>query len=270
MKQIAFDFTGTTVIVTGGSGGIGKEITLGFARSGANVVIGDLKEEAGKAVLNEIQEFGGKAIYVATDVTKQESVDHLVQAALNEYGSLDILVNGAGVATRVFGDPFTDLIEEDFIRTYNVNVMGVVHTCRAVFDLFVNKKAGKIINIASVVGHSTNPQNVPYAVSKAGALNLTMNLAKEMGRYGVTVNAVCPGYVLTPMYEAVAPAMILKNPALKGKGAKELVMYLSEQNCALRRPQTVEDIANGVLFLASDGADNITGQILDVSGGYKI
>ncbi len=270
MGSIKFDFSGQTVIVTGASGGIGKGIAKGFAVAGANVVIADMNAEMGNETAKEFVDAGCKAIFLKVDVTNQESVDELVNKTLETFGKLDILVNGAGVAAKVFGDPFTDLIEEDFIRTYNVNVLGVVHACRSVFPIFTDQMSGKIINIASVVGHSTNPMNVPYAVSKAGVLNLTMNLAKEMGKYNVNVNAVCPGYVLTPMYEKCAPAMIEKLPAMKGKSAAELVQYFSEQNCALRRPQTVEDLANGVLFLASDGAKEITGQILDVGGGYKI
>ena len=270
MSKIRFDFQDEVAVVTGASGGIGKAIAAEFAAAGAYTVIADLKKEEGEQTVSELTADGYQAVFIETDVTSQASTDALIREVCSRYGKIDILVNGAGVAGTVFGDPFTDLVESDFVRTYNVNVLGVYHTCRSVFDLFCAQKRGKIINLASVVGHSTNPQNVPYAVSKAGVLNLTMNLAKEMGKYSVNVNAVCPGYVLTPMYEKCAPAMIKKNPSLAGKGAPELVQYFSEMNCALKRPQSPEDIAKGVVFLASDDAQNITGQILDIGGGYKI
>ena len=269
-QKIQFDFTGTTVLVTGGAGGIGKGIALGFGRAGANVVVGDMKKDDGLATVAEIEKAGGHGLFVELNVTDMDSVTAYVQAALDKFGSVDVLVNSAGVSNRIFGDPFTDLLDEDFDRTYAVNVKGMVHTTRAVYDMFRNRGYGRIINVCSVVGHSTNPLNVPYAVSKAGALNLTMNLAKELGPYQVTVNALCPGYVYTPMYENATPAMLTKLPALKGYTGKELVAHFAKLNCAMKVEQTPEDMANGAMFLASDGARNITGLVLDVAGGYKI
>lgn len=270
MGRIRYDFKGETVAITGASGGIGRGIALGFGRAGANVVIGDVKEEEGRAVAAEVEALGGRALFVRCDVTDQASAEGLVRAALDGFGGLDVLVNSAGMANRKFGDPFTDLPDEDFDLTYSVNVKGMVHTCRAVYDLFRNRRAGRIVNVCSVVGHSTNLFNVPYAVSKAASLNLTVHLAKELGPYLVTVNALCPGYVLTPMYEKAAPALIEKIPSLQGKSAAELVEYFAKSNCALGRVQTEEDLANGALFLASEGAKNITGVVLDVAGGYKL
>jgi meso-butanediol dehydrogenase/(S,S)-butanediol dehydrogenase/diacetyl reductase len=270
VNQVKFNFAGSTVLVTGAAGGIGKGIALGFGAAGANVVVGDMKKEDGLATVAEIEKLGGRAIFVELNVTDQEAVNAFVRKAVDTYGGVDVLVNSAGVANRVFGDPFTDLLDEDFSRTYEVNVKGMVHTCRAVYDMFRSKGAGRIINVCSVVGHSTNLLNVPYACSKAAALNLTMNLAKELGPSGVTVNALCPGYVYTPMYENAAPAMIAKMPALTGRTGKELVEYFATLNCAMKREQTPEDMANGAMFLASDGAKNITGLVLDVAGGYKI
>lgn len=270
VNQIKFDFSGSTVLVTGGAGGIGKGIALGFGRAGANVVIGDMKKEDGLATAAEIDQAGGHGLFVELNVADQDSVNAYVQAALDKFGSIDVLVNSAGVSNRIFGDPFTDLVDEDFDRTYSVNVKGMVHTARSVYDMFRNRGSGRIINVCSVVGHSTNPLNVPYAVSKAAALNLTMNLAKELGPFQVTVNALCPGYVYTPMYENAAPAMIAKLPNLKGCSGKEMVAFFAKSNCAMKVEQTTEDMANGALFLASDGARNITGLVLDVAGGYKI
>lgn len=270
MKKIQFDFTDTTVLVTGGAGGIAKAIALGFGAAGANVVIGDLKEELGMAAVEEIIQLGGNAKFVSLDVTNQDAVDAFVQTAVDTYGSVDVLVNGAGVLNRTLGNPFTALTDADFDLTYSVNLKGMVHTCRSVYDRFCQQGFGSIINVCSVVGHSTNLLTVPYATSKAATLNLTTNLAKEMGPYGVTVNALCPGYVYTPLYEQAAPAMGERNPALLGMSGQEIVDYFSKLNCATQREQTVEDLAIGAMYLASEGGQNITGLILDIAGGYKL
>ena len=270
MGKVSFDYSGRVVAITGAAGGIAKGVALGFAQAGAKVVIGDLKETLGKETVEEIRRKGGDASFVVTDVSDPTSVDTFLQTAVCTYGRLDILVNGAGVANRHFGNHFTDLPDSDFDLTYGVNVKGVVHTCRAAYPILRGQGYGRIINIASTVGHSTNVLNVPYAVSKAAVLNLTTNLAKELGPYGVTVNAICPGYIYTPMYEAAAPGMIAKIPALAGMSAQEMVGHFAKLNCATQKEQTVEDIANAALFLASDAAENITGVALDVAGGYKI
>lgn len=270
MGHVKFDFSGHVVAVTGAAGGIGKGIALGFAQAGASVVIGDLKAELGHSAVEEIRSLGGQARFVQLDVTDQQSTEAFIHSVQQESGRFDILVNGAGVANRHFGNPFTDLPDSDFDLTYNVNVKGVAHTCRAVYPIFRAQGNSRILNIASTVGHSTNTFNVPYAVSKAAVLNLTTNLAKELGVYGVTVNALCPGYIYTPMYEAAAPGIIEKSSGLSGMNARELVAYFAKMNCATQREQYVEDIANAALFLASEAASNITGVALDVAGGYKL
>ncbi len=257
-------------MITGAAGGIGKAIAKGFADAGANVIIGDLKIEDGEKTVKELSEGKGNVTFVMTDVTSQESVNGLVETALDIYGKVDILVNGAGVCNRHFGNPFTDLPDEDFDFTFQVNEMGIVHTVRAVYDILKDQKKGRIINVTSTVGHSTNILNVPYCISKAAALNLTVNLAKELGPFGITVNSICPGYIYTDMYENAAPLMSKKNPAFEGMGGKEIVEYLAKMNCATQKEQCTEDIAYAALFLASDEACNITGTALDVAGGYKI
>ena len=270
MGHVQFDFKGTTVAITGAAGGIGKGIAMEFARAGANVAIADMKEDAGSATVAEMEALGAKALFVKTDVTNQESVDQFIQATVSAFGSLDVLVNGAGVGNKNFGFPFTDFTDADFDFTYKVNLLGMIHTCRAVYDMFRSRRSGKIINICSVVAHSTNPMNVPYNVSKAGAVSLTMNLAKELGPYNINVNGVNPGFVYTPMYEMQAPGILKKLTNVKSTNGKELVDELSFTTCALQRPQTPADMGYAALFLASEQADNITGVMLDVAGGYKL
>lgn len=270
MGHVAYDFTGEVVVITGAAGGIGKAVAKAFADAGANVVIGDLKMEQGEKTVEELSAGKGSVSFIMTDVTSQESVNGLVQSALDAYGKVDILVNGAGVCNRNFGNPFTDLPDEDFDFTFKVNEMGVVHMVRAVYDFFKKQQKGRIINVASTVGHSTNILNVPYCISKAAVLNLTVNLAKELGPSGITVNAICPGYIYTDMYENAAPLMSKKNPAFEGMGGRDIVKYMAKINCATQKEQYTEDIANAALFLASDEANSITGTALDVAGGYKI
>lgn len=270
MGHVAYDFKNEVVVITGAAGGIAKAIAKGFTDAGANVVIGDMKEEAGYATAKELSEGKGNALFIKTDVTDQESVDGLVKLALDTYGKIDILVNGAGVCNRNFGNPFTDLPDSDFDFTYRVNELGIVHTVRAVYDTMIAQQKGRIINLSSTVGHSTNILNMPYAISKAAALNLTVNLAKEFGPHGITVNAICPGFIYTDIYENAAPLMKKKNPAFEGMSGAEIVKFMAKINCASQKEQTVEDIAYAALFLASDEANAITGEALDVAGGYKL
>ena len=269
MGHIGFDFKGETAVVTGAAGGIGKAIAKAFAQAGANVVIGDMKDN-GADTAAELLAYGGNVSFVKTDVSSQESVDALIKYAVEKHGKIDILVNGAGVCNRNFGNPFTDLPDSDFEFTFKVNELGIVHTVRAVYDMMIAQKKGRIINIASTVGHSTNILNVPYCISKAAAISLTVNLAKELGPYGITVNSVCPGFIHTEMYDNAAPLMSKKNPAFEGMTGGEIVDLMAKQNCATQKKQTVEDIAYAALFLASDEASAVTGSAIDVGGGYKL
>ena len=271
MGNMTFDFSGRVAVVTGASGGIGKGIAQGFIKAGAKVVLGDMKKEDGEKTVQEFLALGGTACFVETDVSNEQSAENLIQTAICTYGRLDIVVNAAGVSNRNSGNPFTNFKDEDFDRCYNVNLKGMFHVCKAVYPHFKEQNYGRIINVASSVWDSTNPINVPYVASKAGAVSLTRNLAKELGPFGVTVNAICPGYVLTPMYQNSAPKYTSGSiAALTGKTAADMVDYFSQQNCATKKPQTMEDMANAVLFLASDEMACITGIPLQVSGGYKL
>lgn len=268
--KIKFDFTGTTVAITGASGGIAKGAALEFAKAGANLVIGDIKDAEGKQCVKEIKELGAKAIFVKTDVTSPEDTKKFFEKAIEEFGEIDILVNGAGTVSRFIGMPLTLTDNKDFDLTYKVNLMGIYNTVKASYDYFVDRKQGKIINLTSVVGHSTNPGIPHYAASKAAAINLTLTLAKELGPSNIKVNTVCPGYVYTPMYENATPQIKKVHPSLKDMTGKEIVEHFAKSNCALQRSQTVEDVAQAVLYLASSAGENITGIVLDVAGGYKL
>lgn len=268
--NIQFDFSGSAAVITGAAGGIAKGVAQAFAAAGAKLVIGDIKENDGRATVQELRDLGADAVFVKTDVTSQQSTDALIGEALERFGKLDILVNGAGSAGRFIGNPITRTDDSDFESTYRVNVMGIYHTMKSCYDHFSGRREGKIINITSVVGHSTNPAIPHYAASKAAAINLTLTLAKELGPHNVKVNTICPGYIYTPMYENAVDGIQTVYPSFTGLTGEQMVEQFAKANCCLGRPQTVEDLAKGVLYLASDAGDNITGIVLDVAGGYKL
>lgn len=269
--NIKFDFSGKTVIVTGSAGGIGKAIASSFSESGAKVIIADYNEKLGKETAKEISaKTGNHAEFIYVDVTKQSSADALVNEVMDRHKDIDILVNNAGVSGKISGNPLTGTEDSDFDSTYNVNVKGLYHMCKSIYDIFKNKKSGKIVNMASVAGHSTNLALVHYSVSKAAAITFTRNLALELGPSLVNVNCVCPGYVYTDIYKNAADQFRAKVPAYKDLSGLEICESIAKTNCAMKRLQTGEDIAKAVMFLSSDEAGNITGEILDVAGGFKL
>lgn len=269
--NIKFDFTDKIVIVTGGGGGIGKAIAREYNKAGAKVVIADYNEKLGTEAASEISaETGNSAEFIFVDVTKQSLADAVVAKTLEKFGDIDILVNNAGVSGKISGNPLTGIDDSDFDSTYSVNVKGLFHMCKSVYNLFKNKKSGKIINIASVAGHSTNLPLLHYSASKAAAITFTRNLALELGPDHVNVNCVCPGYVYTDIYENASQQFREKIPAYKDLSGLEICEAIANNNCAMKRLQSAEDIAYGVMFLSSDEAKNITGEILDVASGFKL
>lgn len=269
--NVKFDFKDKIVIVTGSAGGIGKAIATSFSKAGAKVIVADYNEKAGKKAAEEIFAETGKLVeFMYVNVVEQSSTDKIVKSVMERYGDIDILVNNAGVSGKISGNPLTGTDDSDFDNTYNVNVKGLYHMCKSVYDLFKSKKSGKIINVASVAGHSTNIGLIHYSVSKAAAISFTRNLALELGPSLVNVNCVCPGYVYTDIYKNAADQFRAKVPAYKDLSGLEICKSIAKTNCAMQRLQTGEDIANAVMFLSSDEAKNITGEILDVAGGFKL
>lgn len=259
------DFKDKVVIVTGSAGGLGKETALKYGGAGANVVVADVKEELGKETAEEINEkSGGKATFCRLDVTSESSVDEMVRNALKTFGTVDILVNSAGVSGKGLL-PFSKIEQTDWDITYAVNVKGIINCCKAVTKTFSTRQSGKIVNVASISGRRATPGLIHYAASKAAAINATQTLAAEMARFNVNVNAVCPGWIWTPIYNESED---LKEMAQKmGQTPRELFLDIVKKECPLRREQTEEDIANVILFLSSESARNITGQSINVDGG---
>lgn len=240
---------GKCAIVTGASRGIGRAIALELASQGARVVVNySGSVEKAKQVVEEIQANGGEAIAVQADVANGESVRQLMQTALETYGSIDILVNNAGITRdnllmRMKDDEWDDVI--------NTNLKGVFLCTKAVTRQMMKQRAGRIINISSIVGVAGNPGQANYVAAKAGVIGLTKTTAQELASRNILVNAIAPGFITTEMTdrlpEDLKQAMLKQIPLAK-----------------LGQP---EDIAKAVTFFASDSANYITGQTLQIDGG---
>lgn len=236
-------------IVTGASRGIGRAIALSLASSGANVVVNYAgSEAAAHEVANEIEKMGRKAVLFQADVSDGEKVSQMVEKTLEEFGRVDILVNNAGI-TR--DNLLMRMKDSEWDQVINTNLKGVYNCIKAVTRPMMKQRAGRIINISSVVGSLGNPGQANYVAAKAGVIGLTKSVAREMASRGITVNAVAPGFIETDM---------------TAKLGEDIQTSLMAQ-IPLQRLGQPDDIANMVRFLCSDEASYITGQTIHVDGG---
>jgi len=241
------NFEGKVVLVTGAAQGIGREIALSFAREKAKVVLFDLQEEKLASVQKELSSYS-EIVYFAVDVTELPKVEEAVNKIIDKFSRIDILVNNAGI-TR--DNLILRLKEEDWDKVIAINLKGVFNCSKAVARFMLKQRAGKIVNISSVIGIMGNAGQTNYGASKAGIIGFTKSLAKELGPRGICVNAVAPGYIRTAMTDKL-PEEVKK---------KMLAMI------PLGRFGKPEDIAAAVLFLASRASSYITGKVLTVDGG---
>ena len=257
------DLSGKTALVTGAGSGIGRGIALTLAEQGASVAVTDLKGEWATGTAEAAS--GSTTLALALDVTDQASADDAVQRVVSEWGQLDILVNNAGIPSRsVVGGEDT---EEDWDRTFAVNVKGTVHCCDAVIPHMKDRRYGKIINIASMAGHSSRRSPGAYSASKAAVLRHTKGLADSLAAHNINVNAICPGAVWTRFQEETSEVSQGKDPSLADTPLEQIFLDRYEPIIPLGRPQTPEDIGKMAAFLASDDARNVTGQCVHVDGG---
>jgi 3-oxoacyl-[acyl-carrier protein] reductase len=240
---------GNVAIITGASRGIGRSVAIELAKLGAKVVINYAgNEAAAEEVKNIIVAAGGQGIVVKADVGDVEAVDAMVKETINTFGKIDILVNNAGI-TR--DNLLMRMKEEDWDAVMNINLKGVFVCTKAVSRIMMKQKAGKIINMTSVVGLMGNAGQANYAAAKAGVIGFTKSMAKELASRGITVNAIAPGFISTDMTAVLSD---------------QVKTELTEKIPA-GRLGSPEDVAAAVTFLASDSANYITGQTLNVDGG---
>ncbi len=235
-------------IITGASRGIGRSIALDLASKGARVVASARNAELLSDLVAEIKAQGGEAIAVAGDVALTADADKLLEEAVAAFGRVDILVNNAGITRDAL---LLRMKDEDWDAVLDTNLKGAFLCTRAAAKTMSKQRYGRIINISSVVGEMGNPGQANYCASKAGLIGLTKSVAKELARRNVTVNAITPGFIVTDMTEA-----------LSEKTREELTAQIP-----LGRLGSAEDISHAVVFLASDSAAYITGQVLGVNGG---
>ena len=249
---VTIDLSGKSAIVTGSGRGIGRETALLLARAGACLTIADMDEQSAQSVVEEIHAAGGKAVAARTDVTRAEDAQQMVRAALAAHGRVDILVNNAAVWTSKL---FKDLTPQDYDKDIHVTLYGTLNCSRAVLDPMTEQKYGRIINLISDAGRVGEPYLTIYSASKGGVAAFTKALAKEVGRYNITVNGIAPGVTNTPGSAGFIAAA----------GGEEKL----SKAYPLRRLGQPIDIANAILFVASDLASYMTGQIFSIDGGYS-
>jgi len=246
---------GRAAVVTGASRGIGKATALTFAREGANVVVNfQRNSEKAEEVAKRIREIGREALPIRADVSRINEVENMVKAALDKFGRIDILVNNAGITWR---KGIQDTTEEEWDRVMAVNLRGAFNCIKAVSKQMIDQRYGKIINISSADGLGVaNLRNAAYACSKAGVVQLAKSAALELGKYGINVNCVAPGVTDTDI--------------IRVQRTEEEVKVLFEQIrrlTALERIADPQDVANTILFLASDESNQITAKVLLVDCG---
>ncbi|MBO6179010.1 MAG: 3-oxoacyl-[acyl-carrier-protein] reductase [Selenomonadaceae bacterium] len=240
---------GKVALVTGASRGIGRAIAVKLAAEGAKVAINYAGNEAkANEVKTEIEKNGGEAVVIGADVSSAAAAEDLVAKTVEAFGKIDILVNNAGITRDGL---LARMKDEDFDAVINTNLKGVFYTTKAATKFMMKARSGRVINMASVVGITGNAGQANYSAAKAGVIGFTKTVAKELASRGITANAIAPGFIETDM-----------TAALSDKVKEEM-----ERTIPLKRPGVPEDVANATLFLASDMAAYITGQVINVDGG---
>lgn len=240
---------GKVAIVTGGASGIGEFTVREMVKEGAKVVIADLNDVLGNQLAQELNQGEKMATYVHVDVTNEDQVQLMVETAISQFGKLDILFNNAGIGSI---SPSADLSFEDWRKVLSVNLDGVFLVAKHAIKAMLKNGGGSIINTASILGHVGQAQTASYSAAKGGVVNLTRTLALEYAKNNIRVNAICPGYIETPLLSQLD---------------EEMKNYLISLH-PLGRLGKPEEVAKAVVFLASDDASFITGTNLFVDGGY--
>jgi acetoin reductase-like protein len=253
---------GKVALVTGAGSGIGKAVCLRLARDGADIVAADLNAESARSTAEEVQALGRRALDVRVNVADVAQLQAMVDAAVAKFGRIDILVPCAGVVQI---KRMLDITEADWDRIYAVNTKGLFFTNQLVARQMVRQRSGAIVNISSVSGRGPRPVQAHYASSKAAVISITQTAAAALAADGVRVNAICPGVVETPMWDQIDREAAAELGIPMGEMRKQRLSSIP-----LGRLETAEDVANAVAFLVSEDASYITGQTLNVDGGWHM
>lgn len=246
------------VIITGAGSGIGRKTATLFSKEGAKVVVADIDEKAGNETVENIRKMlednpgcTGDAFFARLDVSDKDQPKQAVQEILNRYGKIDVLINNAGIISDAL---VTKMTEESWNKVIDIDLKGPFHMIQSVADTMIERNTGAIINVSSIVGLFGNVGQTNYAAAKAGLIGMTKTLAKELGRKGIRVNAVTPGFINTPMTAKVP----------------EKILDLMKEKTPLKRLGQPDDVAYVLLFLASDEASFINGAVIPIDGGLVI
>jgi 3-oxoacyl-[acyl-carrier protein] reductase len=245
-----FDLAGRTVIITGGGKGIGKVYSQEFAKAGARVVAADIDGAAAKSVAEALAAQGCEIVGLATDIASEESTQ--AQAALERFGAIDVLINNASLMSVLPRRSWLEIPVDEWDRVMAVNLRGMFLSCRAVFPAMKTQRRGKIVNISSSRVWEGTPNRLHYTTSKAGVVGFTRALAREVGEFGITVNAVTPG-------------MTQSETQVQSSSANYLATRVAGR--AIERVQVPDDLVGAVMFLSSPASDFMTGQTINVDGG---
>jgi 3-oxoacyl-[acyl-carrier protein] reductase len=247
-----FNLAGRTVIVTGGGKGIGKVYAQAFARVGAHVVAADIDEAAAAAVAEALTAEGLQAFGIGTDIASEDATAAMAQATIDRFGSIDVLINNASLMSVLPRRSWLEIPVEEWDRVMAVNLRGMFLSCRAVFPAMKAQGRGKIVNISSSRALEGTPNRLHYTTSKAGVIGFTRALAREVGAFGITVNAVTPG-------------LTMSDTQVQSSSGNYLTAHVAGR--AIERAQVPEDLVGTVMFLSSPASDFMTGQTVNVDGG---
>ncbi len=243
-------------LITGGGGGIGRGIALELAARGAHIVVADIDTESAREVVREVSGSGKRPICLEIDVASRASTDHMVEATIAELGRVDILVNSAGVGGAPGWEGRVSGTTEDWDAAYAVHARGIVHATDSVREHMVGRQSGKVVNIAAAAGRrGDGPLRAYLSASKAAAINVSQSFAFLLAPFSINVNCICPGLVWTRLWEGVG---------------RERFEALVRETTPLGREQTPEDVGKLAAFLCSERARNITGQTINLSGGWQM
>lgn len=262
------NLTGASVVITGGASGIGLATARAFAGEGAHITLWDRSDLVVEIARQLSEETGQGVTGLQVDLTDFTAVQKTTELTLEHHSRITHLVHAAATGSGKFGFPFTNLTPADWPRVFEVNMQGMVHVAHAVTPLMQEAGAGSMIFISSIAGQIGSQTDPPYSASKAANINFAQCMAKDLAQYGIRVNSVCPGMVQTPLNQAVWQAWNDRQSAENQKSYADWAGEKIRQLVPLQRWQTPEDIADMIVFLSSDRAAQVTGQTINVDGGF--